>query len=1373
MSRRLPASLLLGVFLLVSLGPLLLAGPAAAFGERTYESNPVVSTANLDVFSGQSVAQSFVATETYKLLRVTLRLSNPSGSADTIKVSIRTDENARPSDASLASRDVTTGTAISLVDVPLAEEPTLERGARYWIVGEKSGLLAAGYRWYRSPDGQNSFPNGWAMTDSNLGPGWVNTTFVTDMNFATFGRELDANMTVAIVATTTEAMARDLVTFSVYYNNTGTLAAQSVWVNDTLPAGLIYVSDTASGSASPFPSYTFTDVPNGAHSFTLTARVGVGLEPGTVLAHGVALAYANATGTMRPGSTAQATLTIGIVTKELYLKPDPSPPYVLSTSRPTGGLAQQATISLNQGDPPVDFDLTPELARPFRAVDLDVVLFIDSDQNQPEDINLVVTLADWNGVSLVVVTSRVARITTNNFDDFERFTIPFSAFDYTFAGSHRIRLRLSNLGNSTGHADLAINSTFADSRAELRTTTYVSVDAIELADLSGPATTWTALDGLVVRANVSDPFGSGDILTARIRITSASGAVLVDDVTMTLVATDASSPSAWRVFEYGRPPTLDNGSYVIEVAGVETNGVVDVARATVPVASPELTVEKLATAANVRSGDRFFYRIWVNNTGGATAGPVWVNDTIPSEVAFLTSSEEGNRTGASNWTWAMLAPGSRLLVVEVEVRSGIPQVPFFRNTVTVDHEDEKGHRWPRRTAYVDVVLNGPVLVLTKTADRATAHAGEFVAFTIEMTNAGEIAPTLWLNDTLPAGLAYVSNTAGTIGGTVWFGGGMIHFLFENLTGGTSWSFELLTQTASGLTPGTELTNLATLDYTNANGALMPKRSANASVTSVAPRITGAVVTMTPPQVRAGDPVRVTVDFANMGNEPAPGLWLNLSLDSGLGFVNASRPASVAGNLVRFTLARVDVGSHHVFLNVSVTTTATDGQALPITASIDYADANGNGFPRVIPTADSVTVSGPRLLVSASPADLTAEAGEVVAVTVLHNNAGSGVAGDVWLNLSLPASFVYVTDTSDGDRTVSGTTISWHWTNRAAGSGSFTLSLRAKTTAPDGGSASLVFGTEYTDLNGNERVAIPATINVEFVAPVIELSLAVTPGEFLPGITFTYTLRMENTGSAVASRVWLVDEVDDRLEVVLYRSRVLANESGPFNWTFADVLPGQVETIEIDVRVVEGIPARTPIGNVLEAYYTNSEGVLVGYVRSSPLAVVVAADTMVLWYVTIGGLALATIPLAVAIRRRGVNIEEVFLVYRDGVLMYHLSRTLVEEKDEDVLSGMLTAVQEFVRDAFRYGEHRELHQLDFGDYKILIERGKLVYLAIVYSGHESSAVRKRVRKVLDRIELTYGQALERWDGDMDRVIGAQDVIRNHLLRPNGRRGKPAA
>jgi hypothetical protein len=120
------------------------------------------------------------------------------------------------------------------------------------------------------------------------------------------------------------------------------------------------------------------------------------------------------------------------------------------------------------------------------------------------------------------------------------------------------------------------------------------------------------------------------------------------------------------------------------------------------------------------------------------------------------------------------------------------------------------------------------------------------------------------------------------------------------------------------------------------------------------------------------------------------------------------------------------------------------------------------------------------------------------------------------------------------------------------------------------------------------------------------------------------------------------------------------------------------------------------------------------------------------------------------RRYRVRVEDVFLIYHDGILLSHLTNTRALDTDEDTLSGMLTAVQAFVQDAFAYGEHREVHQLEFGEYHILIERGTSVYLAVVFQGRDSGLIRKKVRTVLDRVESSYGTAFARWEGDIQEV-----------------------
>ncbi|HLE45539.1 MAG TPA: hypothetical protein VI915_00910, partial [Thermoplasmata archaeon] len=50
--------------------------------------------------------------------------------------------------------------------------------------------------------------------------------------------------------------------------------------------------------------------------------------------------------------------------------------------------------------------------------------------------------------------------------------------------------------------------------------------------------------------------------------------------------------------------------------------------------------------------------------------------------------------------------------------------------------------------------------------------------------------------------------------------------------------------------------------------------------------------------------------------------------------------------------------------------------------------------------------------------------------------------------------------------------------------------------------------------------------------------------------------------------------------------------------------------------------------------------------------------------------------------RGTLIEDIFLLHRSGLLLKHYTRRLRPNVDSDVLSGMLVAVQDFIKDSFR-------------------------------------------------------------------------------------------
>jgi len=123
-----------------------------------------------------------------------------------------------------------------------------------------------------------------------------------------------------------------------------------------------------------------------------------------------------------------------------------------------------------------------------------------------------------------------------------------------------------------------------------------------------------------------------------------------------------------------------------------------------------------------------------------------------------------------------------------------------------------------------------------------------------------------------------------------------------------------------------------------------------------------------------------------------------------------------------------------------------------------------------------------------------------------------------------------------------------------------------------------------------------------------------------------------------------------------------------------------------------------------------------------------------------------------------TVEEVFLINRAGVVMAHESKT-ERGIDSDIVGGMLTAVQDFVKDSFAdKASVSGLARLDYGDKKILMEHGKTAFMATVISGQESDEIRNDMKGMVNIIEKNYANVIEKWDGDVSKLSGIKNIIK---------------
>ena len=120
------------------------------------------------------------------------------------------------------------------------------------------------------------------------------------------------------------------------------------------------------------------------------------------------------------------------------------------------------------------------------------------------------------------------------------------------------------------------------------------------------------------------------------------------------------------------------------------------------------------------------------------------------------------------------------------------------------------------------------------------------------------------------------------------------------------------------------------------------------------------------------------------------------------------------------------------------------------------------------------------------------------------------------------------------------------------------------------------------------------------------------------------------------------------------------------------------------------------------------------------------------------------------------VEDVFLIHSDGRLITHQSRKFREAIDEDIFSGMLTVVQDFIKDSFRRSR-TALKRLEFGDSTILIERSPHTYLAAVLIGEEPKLLPLYMIEILKEVEDRFGGILERWTGMLHTLEGIDEVV----------------
>lgn len=124
----------------------------------------------------------------------------------------------------------------------------------------------------------------------------------------------------------------------------------------------------------------------------------------------------------------------------------------------------------------------------------------------------------------------------------------------------------------------------------------------------------------------------------------------------------------------------------------------------------------------------------------------------------------------------------------------------------------------------------------------------------------------------------------------------------------------------------------------------------------------------------------------------------------------------------------------------------------------------------------------------------------------------------------------------------------------------------------------------------------------------------------------------------------------------------------------------------------------------------------------------------------------------------ISYSQLLAINHAGMLIAQTSER-DDDLDADIFAGMLTAVQNFVRDSFDSSGtgNAGLGRLEYGSMKIMIEHGKHLFLVAVLKEKEHPDMARDLRHALAEIETASGKILDNWNGQMSEVASVQETL----------------
>jgi OOP family OmpA-OmpF porin len=128
-----------------------------------------------------------------------------------------------------------------------------------------------------------------------------------------------------------------------------------------------------------------------------------------------------------------------------------------------------------------------------------------------------------------------------------------------------------------------------------------------------------------------------------------------------------------------------------------------------------------------------------------------------------------------------------------------------------------------------------------------------------------------------------------------------------------------------------------------------------------------------------------------------------------------------------------------------------------------------------------------------------------------------------------------------------------------------------------------------------------------------------------------------------------------------------------------------------------------------------------------------------------------------------RVDQVFLIHAEtGLLLTQVSAEPGNTANGDLVSAMLTAIQDFIKDSFGASGPNAVEVIEAGEFVIWAQQSSQVILAALIRGVPPKGLKAVFESVLERVCLSHSTAISRFDGDVSLFHSCKQELAACLL-----------